>query len=773
MPKSLLIVESPAKAKTLQKYLGSEFAVRASVGHIKDLPKKELGVDLDNNFTPHYVTIDGKAKVVQELRQAAANIQEIYLGPDPDREGEAIAWHIAEILGDRKHQFHRVLFYELTPKAIKAALAKPVELNRPRYESQQARRILDRLVGYQISPLLWNKVKRGLSAGRVQSVALRLVCEREREILAFISEEYWSLTAHLQAGQPPAFLAKLFKYKGKKINLANAGQTDKVVTALDGASYEVREVEQKERLKRPLPPFITSTMQQEASRKLRFGAKKTMGLAQRLYEGLDLGAEGPVGLITYMRTDSIRVSAEATAAVRDYISQKYGPDYLPAKPNLYKSRKSAQEAHEAIRPTEISRTPQEVAPFLSKEELALYALIWKRFVSSQMQPAQLLVTTVDIGAADYIFRATGTVVKFPGFTTLYEESKDNGLGDEDDVKLPSLEKGDSLELLKLDPKQHFTQPLPRYSEATLIKELEKQGIGRPSTYAAILSNIQDRLYATKTKVGFKPTELGLVINDLLVANFPDILDIKFSARMEENLDSIAEGKSIWQEVLQTFYQSFAQNLEQAKEKMQRVKGLNTGLNCPECQAELLIKWGKTGEFLGCSAYPGCKYTQNFQRDDQGKIIPLARLENALSDSPAIEEKCPNCEQTLVLKQGRFGPFLACPGYPKCRYTRALQEQKDSENSVPCPQEGCKGAILSRRSRRGTFYGCSRYPDCRFTLNYPPINKPCPQCGFSLMVAKETKKLGKILACPNKGCGHNEPAGDGGSDNNELPDTSDQ
>ena len=518
MAKSLLIVESPAKARTLQKYLGKDFDVRASVGHIRDLPKKELGVDVDHNFTPKYVTIEGKNKTIQDLRKAAVNIKDVYLGPDPDREGEAIAWHIAEVLNSGKHNFHRVLFYELTPKAIKEALAKPVALNRPRYEAQQARRILDRLVGYQISPLLWEKVKRGLSAGRVQSVALRLICDREREILEFVSQEYWSLTAHLKAAQPPPFQAKLIKHKGKKLELTNGDQTDKVVAALSGAQYQVAKVEQKERQKKSLPPFITSTMQQEASRKLRFGAQRTMSLAQKLYEGKDLGAEGPVGLITYMRTDSTRVAGVALSALRDFIQQQYGADYLPAKPNAYKSRKTAQEAHEAIRPTDVSRTPASLKAFLEKDELRLYELIWKRFVASQMEPARLLVTTADIAANDYTFRATGSVVKFPGFTILYEESPD-GVAEDDEVKLPLLKVGEILELLNLDPKQHFTQPLPRYTEATLIKELEKLGIGRPSTYATILTVILGRLYVAKIKAGFKPTELGMMINDLLGGQF--------------------------------------------------------------------------------------------------------------------------------------------------------------------------------------------------------------------------------------------------------------
>jgi DNA topoisomerase-1 len=588
-------------------------------------------------------------------------------------------------------------------------------------------------------------------------VALRLICEREREILAFISQEYWSLTAHLQAAQPPPFQAKLIKYKGKKLELATGAQTDQVMAALSGATYQVSQVEQKERQKKPLAPFITSTMQQEASRKLRFGAQRTMRLAQRLYEGVDLGTAGPVGLITYMRTDSIRVASVAIAGVREYIQQTFGPEYLPAKPHTYKSRKTAQEAHEAIRPTDVNLTPEAVKPFLQPDELKLYELIWKRFVASQMEPARLLVTTADITAHDYTFRATGTVVKFPGFTILYEETPD-AAAEEGEVKLPPLQKGDVLELLKLEPKQHFTQPPPRYTEATLIKELERLGIGRPSTYATILSVIQDRLYVTKAKNGFKPTELGMVINDLLVASFPHIMDVGFTANLEERLDTIAAGEVGWQDVLRDFYGSFAQELEAAKGSMPSVKGkgLPTNLTCPECGGALVIKWGKNGEFLGCAHYPECRYTTNFSRNEQGEIIPEAKTEAAPPDLPEITETCPKCGKTLVAKQGRFGTFLACPGYPKCRYTRSLQGEETPETGVPCPEPGCGGTLRPRRSRRGVFYGCSNYPQCTFTLNRPPVAKPCPQCHYPLLVLKETKKQGKFLACPQKDCDYTEP-----------------
>lgn len=755
MTKALLIVESPTKAKTLQKYLGSDFEVRASVGHIKDLPKKELGVDIANNFTPKYVIIDGKAKIIQELRRAATGVKDIYLGPDPDREGEAIAWHIAEVLNGGAHRFHRVLLYELTPAAIKAALAAPVDLNRPRYEAQQARRILDRLVGYQISPLLWEKVKRGLSAGRVQSVALRLICDREREIQAFVPEEYWSLTAHLKAAQPPVFTAKLIKYKGKKLSLATGEQTNKVIADLAGASYQVAGVVQKERQRKPLPPFITSTLQQEASRKLRFAAQRTMRLAQALYEGKELGPEGPVGLITYMRTDSTRVADVAVKQVREFIKERFGAEYLPAKPQVYKSRKTAQEAHEAIRPTDVFRTPETVAPYLDKDELKLYELIWKRFVASQMEPALLLVTTVDIAAGSYLFRASGSVVKFPGFTVLYEETPDT-VEEGEEGKLPPLTQGEILELLRLEPKQHFTQPPPRYTEATLIKELERLGIGRPSTYATILSIIQSRLYVTKTKSGFKPTELGLMINDLLVASFPKIMDVGFTAALEEQLDTIAAGATSWQEVLRRFYDSFAQELATAKTAMPRVKSLATGLTCPECGAELQIKWGKTGEFLGCSAFPECRYTQNFTRDEQGQIQPAAKNGPEAESAVQVEEKCPQCGQQLVVKQGRFGPFLACPAYPGCRYTRSLTAPPETADRISCPEEGCEGYLVQKRSRRGVFYGCSRYPECRFTLNRTPVAKACPQCGYPFLVIRTTKSRGKELLCPQKECGYHEP-----------------
>jgi len=698
MPKSLLIVESPTKAKTLQKYLGSEFLVHSSMGHIMDLPKNELGVDLENDFQPKYVTILGKAKVITALKKAAAGISDIYLAPDPDREGEAIAWHIAQALGEKAHRFHRVLLLEITPKAIKEALAKTVELNRPRFEAQQARRVLDRLVGYQISPLLWQKVKTGLSAGRVQSVALRLVVDRERAILAFVPDEYWSLAACLDAKDPPAFVANLLKEDNKNIKPTSAGEVEGILEALEAAEFRVAKVEKKPQRRHPAPPFITSSLQMEASRRLRFAPSKTMRLAQRLYEGMEVGEEGPVGLITYMRTDSTRVSAEALDAVRGFIQQAYGKDYLPAKPNFYKSPKGAQEAHEAIRPTGVTRRPQDLKAYLSKEELALYDLIWRRFVASQMAPAVFQLTTVDVTAGPYLFRATVSVLQFPGFTTLYQENQEE---EEKPAKLPPLKTGEILKLRDFNPQQHFTKPPARYTEASLIKELEVQGIGRPSTYATILSNLQDRLYVAKEKYGLRPTEMGMVVSDLLVENFPDIMDPKFTARMETDLDRIAEGKVPWQGVMQGFYGRFAQELAAAKTQMRRVKSVPSGLKCPQCGSELLVRWGRNGEFLGCSGFPKCNFTCNFTRDQQGQII--------------------------------------------------LVEKTPETSEFTCPQEGCTGTLVKRRSRRGFFYGCNRYPDCKYLQNQAPVIKACPQCRFPWL----TPKGKKLLLCPRDECDYQE------------------
>jgi DNA topoisomerase-1 len=768
MAKSLLIVESPTKAKTLQKYLGKEYDVRSTKGHVRDLPKNELGVEVDKDFHPKYVTIVGKAKVISELKKAAAGVPDIYLGPDPDREGEAIAWHIAESLGEKNHTFHRVLLMELTQKAIREALAKPVPLNRARFESQQARRILDRLVGYQLSPLLWQKVKAGLSAGRVQSVALRLLVDREKVILAFIPEEYWSMTACLAGKEPPRFAARLVKLRGKDIKPGNVTEIEKILTDLEEAAFRVAGVEKKPQKRNPAPPFITSTLQMEANRKLRFSPQNTMRVAQRLYEGMSLGDEGPVGLITYMRTDSTRVSGEALEAVRSFIGATFGDKFLPKSPHRYKSPKGAQEAHEAIRPTDVSRRPEEVKKFLKKDEFALYELIWRRFVASQMAQALFQLTTVDVAAGDYLFRATATVMTFPGFTVLYQETTEE---EDKEEKLPPLEKGDSLELVDFDPQQHFTKPPPRYTEASLIKELEVQGIGRPSTYATILTNLQTRDYVLKIKTRLRPTELGMAVSDLLVASFPDVMNPKFTAHLEENLDRIAEGQASWLEIMREFYGPFAQELKDAKVQMLPIKTLPSGFACPKCGNELLIRWGRAGEFLGCAAYPACDFTNDIERDAQGDIMPPARPTPPGEGQPGAGEpgklgptglSCPDCGKELVVRRGRKGEFLGCSGYPKCRFTRdlawgpdgkpVLVEPGEQGGGAPCPQEGCDGRLVKRRSRRGIFYGCSRYPKCSFTLNQPPVETPCPQCAFPWL-----RKKGKKLLCPKDSCDYEEPA----------------
>ncbi|MGD8227630.1 MAG: type I DNA topoisomerase [Desulfobacteraceae bacterium] len=798
MTNNLLIVESPTKARTLKKYLGSDYQIMASVGHIKDLPNSRLGVDTENDFTPEYVTIKGKGKILSGLKRASKGADTIYLAPDPDREGEAIAWHIAQELGTGEKKIFRVLFNELTGKAIKEALSSPQNLNQDRFESQQARRILDRLVGYQISPLLWSKVRRGLSAGRVQSVALRMICEREREIHAFQPQEYWSLTAHLQAEDPPPFKARLFKYNNEKADLKNEEQTQALVAELKVGTFQVEKVSKKKKKKNPPPPFTTSLLQQEAYKKLHFPAKKTMSIAQNLYEGIELGERGQIGLITYMRTDSFRLSSEAVTEAREFISKAFGRDYLPEKPNTFRSRKGAQEAHEAIRPTSVTLIPEEIAGYLTKDQLALYTLIWKRFLACQMNPAIMEQTQADIASGRALFRATGSVVIFKGFTILYEESLSDSEAskDKEDI-LPPLKKGQALKLIELEPAQHFTQPPPRFTEATLIKALEENGIGRPSTYATILGNIHEREYVSITKGRFSPTELGFLVTDLLVKSFPEILDIAFTAQMEANLDRIERGEVKWTKILDSFYRSFGKDLEMAKKEM---KGeVMTDLTCPECQKPLAIKSGRNGLFLGCSGFPKCKYTNNFSRDEKGNIV--------VQSSPDLgkeEGTCEVCGRPMVVKSGKFGTFLACSGYPECKQTRAwvkgegaVPEGKRAEASckkcggrmvvrqsragqkflacenyprcthteslstnVPCPEKNCPGKLVERASKKGRrFYGCDQYPRCRFALWDEPINESCPECGTKVLVVKRTKGSGPVLKCREKGCGFTRPLDD--------------
>jgi DNA topoisomerase-1 len=739
MSKGLIVVESPTKVKTLEKFLGGDYVVKASVGHIKDLPEGELGVDLKKDFQPEYVVIPGKGKIVRDLKKASKGVKNVYLGPDPDREGEAIAWHIAEEIGNGNKNVYRVLFNEITKKAVLEALKNPGRLQQSKYEAQQARRILDRLVGYQISPILWEKVRRGLSAGRVQSVAVRIICEREREVQNFVSKEYWSLTATLRGKDSPVpFDAKLTKWKGKKVAIANEAEALAIKKALEAVPFTVSKIVQQEKKRHPFAPFITSRLQQEAYRKLSFSAKKTMRVAQRLYEGVELGEMGMVGLITYMRTDSPRLSSEAIHQVRGWIKDRYGESYLPLKPNVYKSRKGAQEAHEAIRPTSIDLEPDKLKTYLDKDEWGLYKLIWDRFVASQMAPAVFLQTTVEIKADDAMFTSVGTIPTFQGFMTLYVEGEDNHLpsgNGEEQKRLPVLSEGEVLELLGLNPRQHFTQPPPRFSEATLIKELEEQGIGRPSTYATILSTIKEKDYVRLEKGKFLPTEMGLMVNDLLVVNFPDILDIEFTAQMEENLDKIEDGERGWIDTLKEFYLPFQKDLEMAKVSMRDVKRekIPTDATCERCGSKMVKRWGKRGYFLACSTYPKCSFTREVEGNGE---------KNEETDA-----RCEKCGSPMVVKNGKFGRFLACSNYPTCKFTKPI------DTGVHCPQTGCDGMIVERRTRKGrTFYSCTNYPRCTFALWDKPLPEKCPQCDFPYLVEKQGKG-GIVKRCPNKECGY--------------------
>ncbi|MFQ5930926.1 MAG: type I DNA topoisomerase, partial [Nitrospiraceae bacterium] len=695
MAKSLIVVESPAKARTINKYVGRGYTVMASVGHVKDLPTSKLGVDVDDGFTPHYVTIKGKAKVLADIKKKAQEADKVFLGPDPDREGEAIAWHIAEeIIGKSKAKngkVFRVLFNEITESAIKRALRSPGKIDMKLVNAQQARRVLDRVVGYLGSQLLWKKVRRGLSMGRVQSVAVKLICDREREREAFRQEEYWSITATLAGNNPPPFEAKLHSLNGQDAEIGSGKEANRIVADVLGREFVVQSIERKEKRRNPVAPFITSRLQQEASRKLRFTSKKTMTLAQRLYEGVEIGKEGPVGLITYMRTDSPRISNESAEEARQAIRQRFGAEYLPATQNVYKTQKAAQEAHEAIRPTSAHRDPESIKRFLERDQYQLYKLIWNRFIASQMVPAILEVTRIDCvpqGTRDsYVFRANGTVVKFLGHTAVYLEGKDaeaavqsrkadQEVEDEADRQLPSLSEGERLRLVAqegqarpgLTPKQHFTQPPPRYNEALLIRELEEKGIGRPSTYASIISTIQDRRYVEKADGRFAPTETGLTVNDFLVKGFPDILSVDFTSLMERELDEVEEGEKPWDAAVRDFYVPFSKDIERAK----RIAGPKdkvyppTNIPCEKCGRMMEIKWGRNGKFLACPGYkekPPCRNTHDFERLPDGTIKVVAKQETV------VDGKCPQCGSPMVIKSGRFGRFIACSAYPACKITK--------------------------------------------------------------------------------------------------------
>ena len=869
MARSLVIVESPAKAKTINKYLGKNYLVKASYGHVMDLPKKNIGILLpadpngkpkkkkrktkakagapekkipkpvvvtsENIFEPTYEVIPNKIKVITDLQKAARGVEAIYLAGDPDREGEAICAHLAEIFGRPKKyaemiakvqeeqkgeakegeeakpkaqkkvvapvngappKIYRVMFNEITQKAIKAAFENPAQVNEDLVDAQQARRVLDRIVGYKVSPLLWNKVRRGLSAGRVQTVALRLIVERELEIRAFVPVEYWTIHAMLDAGTPPVFEAKLHKFKGEDLEVANQAAADAVLAAVEKAKWEVASVTQKEKRRNPPPPFTTSKLQQASYNRLRYTAKRTMGIAQKLYEGVELGSEGSIALITYMRTDSVRVSNDALDQVRTMIPERFGSNYLPEKPNFFKSKKDAQEAHEAIRPTDVTRTPEDVRPYLEDDLFKLYQLIWQRFVASQMLPAIFDQTTIDISAGDYTFRATGTVQKFDGYLRVYQmpvaaadreddEKDDDGEG----RSLPQVREGQVLRLESIRPDQHFTEPPPRYNDATLVKDLEEKGIGRPSTYAAIISTLVEREYVTKDQGRFSPTMLGDRVSVLLVKSFEDIFDVGFTARLEEELDEIEEGKLGWRAAVQEFWDRFIVDLDKADDEMLSYKaGIPTGQKCEKCgEGELLERISRHGFFLGCNRYPDCDYIKDLSPE-----LP------AEADGTPKIEYCDNCGKEMVIKRGRFGVFLACKGYPDCKTTRRLVEgtriarQPDVPLDEKCPLDdaqllrragrfgdfiGCtnypkckytrpitlgikcpkcdEGEFVRRGISRGRgagriFYGCSRYPDCDFTTPHEPINEPCPKCHAPFIVEKRTKQ-GNFRSCIKEGC----------------------
>jgi len=724
MSKSLIIVESPAKAKTIKKYLGEDFNVEASSGHLIDLPTSKLGVDIDNNFNPEYVVIRGKAKYLDKLKKAAKNADKVYLASDPDREGEAIAWHIANELNiwDKSR---RVLIHEITKSAVKKSIENPTDISQNRFEAQQARRVLDRLVGYQVSPLLWRKVRKGLSAGRVQSVALRLVVEREREIEAFKPREYWSIESELKRTEDEiadSFVASLAKFEGEKVEISKEEQSNHILDSVKNGDFIVSSVDRKDKKRNALPPFITSTLQQEASRKIRFGTKKTMSIAQKLYEGIELGEEGPVGLITYMRTDSVRVSNDALVEARSYIKENYGDQYLPATPNTFKVKKSAQDAHEAIRPTFVNKIPDSIKEFLSDDENKLYKLIWQRFLASQMNPIIYDQTTLEIEAGKGTFRATGSIIKFPGFSAVYLEGKEEEeeAKEKDEMrKLPDVSVGDKLDLINLEGKQHFTQPPPRFSESSLVKELEEKGIGRPSTYASIISTIQDREYVLREKNRLSPTVLGRTVNDLLIQGFPEIMDVQFTADMEEKLDDVEDGNVNWVELLRGFYDGFADRLDKAQESM---KGVETNITCDNCSAPMIIKWGKNGEFLSCSRYPDCKNAKAFEYDSEGNIKIVERA------APVLREDigCDKCSAPMVIKQSRRGEFLACSRYPDCKNAKAFEYDPDGnikiiEREEPLVREDikcekCGKPMAERKGRFGKFVGCTGYPKCRNIKN---------------------------------------------------------
>jgi DNA topoisomerase I len=807
MAKNLVIVESPAKAKTINKFIGKDYLVKASVGHVRDLPKSELGVD-EVTFLPTYEVLEGKEKVVSELKAAAKKADTIYIASDPDREGEAIGWHVMNLLGNDATKVRRVLFHEITKKAVQKAIDNPGEIDMNKVNAQQARRVLDRLVGYKISPLLWDKVRRGLSAGRVQSVAMKMIVDREDEIKAFVPDEYWSFAARLSAQTPPPFVAKLTKVDGKKADVPNEETARKIETALKSGKYVVTEVARKERKQSAGPPFITSTLQRTAYNRFKWPVKRTMQVAQKLYEGKELGTFGFAGLITYMRTDSVRISDEALAEVRTYIAARYGDDILPEKPNVYKVKKAAQaqEAHEAIRPTSIELDPDKIKDFLTREEYGLYKMIFDRFVASQMKPALFDVTDADITVGNLTLRASGEVQKFAGFLAVFQdapaedEEEDAEKEKKNEKALPPLNEGDVLELLDLDTKQNFTQPPPRYTEATLVKALEENGIGRPSTYGAILTTIQARDYTYKHDGKFHPTHLGALVVKLLKVSFGDIIDEGYTANMEVKLDDVEDGTLDWTDLMREFSGKFNADLERAGKEMTQVKGtgLETDEKCETCGSPMVIKFGRFGEFLACSNYPDCKTTKEMPKGDAaeatsddeqiicdkcGKPMALKRsrfgqffactgypdckntkdpklMKQAANLPSEPQPPCENCGKEMILKSGRYGPFYSCAGYPDCKTIRKIGRGGKSATppkptGVKCPN--CKeGDLVERISRRGVFFACNRYPKCEFAMNNRPVARACPKCEAPYLMEKETKREGHIEVCNNPECDYRAP-----------------
>jgi DNA topoisomerase-1 len=723
--KSLVIVESPAKAKTINRFLGPSFAVKASMGHVRDLPQTSLGVDIEKDFKPRYVVIKGKMKAVRALKDAAAKARDIYLAPDMDREGEAIAWHLATLVDKDGHRIKRVIFNEITRKAIKAAFENPTEIDMRKVDAQQARRVLDRLVGYLVSPLLWKVVHRRTSAGRVQSVALRLVCEREDEIRKFVTREYWTIDAEFKTPRDDTFSARLEKIGDRKADLDTQEEADWAEAGVREQAYAVRDVTKKEKRRNPRPPFITSTLQQDAARRLSFSARKTMVIAQELYEGIDIGERGRVGLITYMRTDSIRIAATACDAAKTFISEHYGRKYVPSKARKFRKAKASQDAHEAIRPTDVGRTPGEMSRFLTRDQGRLYGLVWERFVASQMAQAVFDVTQVEVEGGPYLFRATGTVMKFDGFLKVYGEK-----GEEKETRLPVIESGETVDLMGVDVKRHETQPPPRYTEASLIKELEEKGIGRPSTYATIITTILDRKYVEKAKTALRPTELGETVLRILLKAFPDIFDVGFTARMEGELDRVESGQDDWVSVVKDFYEPFSKDLEKAdsmKDELKRTVEEVLEEACEQCGSPMVKKWGRHGRFLACSAFPECKNTK------------------PLEEEASTDAVCPDCGGGMIVRTGRYGKFLACRRYPECKGTRPYTL------GIKCPEEDCDGEIVEKRTKKGrTFYGCKNYPKCKFATWYKPVGEPCPECGYPILVVKASRDKGSHLSCPRCG-----------------------